>query len=236
MTNDKIEEVKKEAKFILIKKKKYCEEYTVWNKRKDFLGDIAKIKKKFVFYPDSIICKKYIWFRGDCLREIACFLDWVNGEQHEEYKKEINDLKENELIKLRELDNYYKKQTSKKVEEFENKFRIAYNKGEIKYTHLKLFQKWKEEIFTPESIDNYNKKEAKYNFNEKNILQNHIPQREKNDTDASNSEHLELSPEEDLFDELKKAKERIDKGEYLTEKEFFKEHKCKKFTKKEVKE
>ena len=89
MTNDKIEEVKKETKFILIKKKKHCEEYTVWNKRKDFLGDIAKIKKKFVFYPDSIICKKYIWFRADCLREIASFLDWVNGEQHQETKNNI---------------------------------------------------------------------------------------------------------------------------------------------------
>lgn len=33
------------------------------------------------------------------------------------------------------------------LKQFEDKFRISYNKGEIKYNQLKLFQKWKEEIF-----------------------------------------------------------------------------------------
>ncbi len=173
MTNDKIEEVKKERKKI------YTEKFRC-AKCGDFIGEYSEKNRQRTIKSYYTICMK------------------CEGKA----QKEINDLKENELIKLRELDNYYKKQTSKKVEELKN-ISIPYpldTTEEFDEGFKFAMKKVREEvnkIFTPESIDNYNKKEAKYNFNEKDILQNHIPQRE-GSHDLRNSSSLTSSPEEDL--------------------------------------
>ena len=121
-------------------------------------------------------------------------------------QKEINDLKR-EIKRLTvygesPIVTYEKEQTSKKVEELKN-ISIPYpldTTEEFDEGFKFAMKKVREEvnkIFTPESIDNYNKKEAKYNFNEKDILQNHIPQRE-GSHDLRNSSSLTSSPEEDL--------------------------------------
>lgn len=66
--------------FILFKSKPNCNEWGVWNKKNQFLGDIVYNGrlKQWVFYPDHMCFEHEIWFAKDCLEIIASKLDSLN--------------------------------------------------------------------------------------------------------------------------------------------------------------
>ncbi|MFW9872017.1 MAG: hypothetical protein ACFFG0_02870 [Candidatus Thorarchaeota archaeon] len=73
--------------FLIFKRKdSEIEEYGVWNKKKDFLGDIAFHKKwkKFAYYPDQMIFEREIYLCSMCLKEIYEFLEKVNKDAKED--------------------------------------------------------------------------------------------------------------------------------------------------------
>ena len=61
------------------KKKKYSNEYTVWN-GKDYLGDIAKRKngRQYCFFPVSFGFIGDMWFYENCLTKLSEFIHSLN--------------------------------------------------------------------------------------------------------------------------------------------------------------
>ena len=74
-----------EKKFLVFKRKDCnIEEYGVWNKKNQFLGDIVKKRTKWIFYPDYMCAEGDIWFASGCLKQISEYLDKLTGDLKEE--------------------------------------------------------------------------------------------------------------------------------------------------------